>query len=86
MTQNHADDAHTLAIAKAAGREGARELLLMLGVDVSTPVGIQRAQRNFVFLDDLRVGTAAVKRRIFFGIIAAVITTIAAWVALGFKH
>lgn len=79
------NDDHTRIVAKAAGAAAARELLLMLGVDVSTPAGIVRAQRNFAFLDDLHTGTKLVKRRVILGVVGAVITTVLAWMALGFR-
>jgi hypothetical protein len=72
-------------IAKSAGREAARELLLLLGIDASTPAGIERAQRNFAFLDDLRSGTQAVKRKTIMTVVAAMITAAMAYAAIGFR-
>jgi hypothetical protein len=77
------EDEHVKIIASAAGKAAAREMLLLLGIDASTPAGIQRAQRNWVFLDDLRVGTTAVKRKIFVGVFGAIITALLAYMALG---
>lgn len=81
-----ANDPYHEEIAKAAGREAAREVLMLLGIDASTPAGIKEAQRNFAFLDDLRVGTETVKRRTLLWAVSAVLTAAAAWVTLGMKH
>jgi hypothetical protein len=75
------DDEH----AKEVGKAAARELLLMMGVDTSTPEGIKQAQRDFIFLRDLRVGTSAVKRRLLFSLIGAIFTALMAYVALGLR-
>jgi hypothetical protein len=73
-------------VAKAAAREAVHETLLMLGIDASTPGAIERVQRDFLFLRDLRSGTDAVKRKTLLWAVGVVLTTIAAYVALGFKH
>lgn len=75
----------TEEIAKAAGREAARELLMLLGVDATTPDGIRQAQRNFAFLDDLRTGTQAIKQKTAVAILGAIVTAALAYAALGFK-
>jgi len=80
--QTPADDAHTLALAKVAGREGARELLLTLGADVSNPEAVKQMQRDMNFLRDLRVGTSAVKSKVMFGFVGAVVTALLAYAAL----
>ncbi len=73
-------------IARAAGRESAREVLLLLGIDATTPEGIRQAQRNFAFLDDLRTGTDAVKRRVALTVVGAVVTAALAYLALGLRQ
>jgi len=78
------DESDVQEIAKAAGRESARELLMLLGIDATTPDGIQKAQRNFIFLDDLRTGTDAVKRRAALTLVGTIVTAALAYVALGF--
>lgn len=80
------NETHVEEIAKAAGREAARELLLALGIDASTPRGIQKAQRDFAFLGDLRTGTEAVKRKTLMWLVGTVLTAVAAWIVLGMKH
>lgn len=79
------DNQSTEDIAKAAGREAARELLMLLGIDATTPQGIQKAQRNFAFLDDLQTGTQAIKRKTFVTVVGAIITAALAYMALGFQ-
>jgi hypothetical protein len=73
-------------IARAAAREAVHETLMLLGVDASTPSGVQKAQRNFIFLDDLRTGTEAVKRRTLMLTVGAIFTAVAAWITLGMRH
>jgi hypothetical protein len=73
-------------VAKAAAREAVQETFLMLGIDASSPGAIERAQRDFLFLRDLRSGTDAVKRKTLLWFFGVILTTIAAYVALGFKH
>jgi hypothetical protein len=61
-------DSDTKDIAREAGREAAREMM-MLGIDVSTPEGVQKAQRNWAFLDDLHDVVRAVRHKTFMTII-----------------
>jgi hypothetical protein len=81
-----ANDAHLEEIAKTAAREAVHETLLMLGIDASSPGAIERAQRDFLFLRDLRSGTDAVKRKTLLWFVGVLLTTVAAYIALGFKH
>jgi hypothetical protein len=79
------DDDRTRDIAEAAGRSAAREMALLIGIDVSTPAGVQRAQRNWAFLDDLRSGTSMVKRKIVLTVIGSIITAIVGYLVLFFR-
>jgi hypothetical protein len=78
-------EARVNEIAQAAGKEAAREILLLLGIDASTPKGIENAQRNFAFLTDLRLGTAAVKGKTLMLVVGAVFTAVMAWLTLGMQ-
>jgi len=64
-------------IAKEAGREGARETLRGIGVNPDDP---QRAQANFIFLDNFRRGSEdtirTIKRSAIATFIAGIITLI----------
>lgn len=80
------NDTSVEEIAKTAAREAVHETLMLLGIDAETPAGVQKAQRNFIFLDDLRAGTEAVKRRTLMLTVGAIFTAIAAWVTLGMRH
>jgi GTP cyclohydrolase I len=79
-------EARVNEIAQQAGREAAREMLMLLGIDASTPKGIETAQRNFAFLTDLRVGTDAVKGKTLMLIVGAVFTAVMAWLTLGMSR
>lgn len=76
---------HSEETAKAIGREAAREVLMLLGIDASTPDGIQRAQRNYAFLDDLRSGTQAVKHKTIWLFLSSILTAAAAYIAIHFQ-
>lgn len=84
MSQIEEDSAKE--IAKTAAREAVYETLMLLGIDAETPAGVRQAQRNFIFLDDLRTGTEAVKRRTLMLTVGAIFTAIAAWITLGMRH
>lgn len=79
------DDDHTRAVATVAGEAAARKLAELLGFDVSTPKEIEQVRRDMYFLRDLRVGTAAVKRRAFIYVIGAIVTALMAYAAIGFR-
>ena len=73
-------------VAKAAAREAVQETLLTLGIDASSPDAVRLAQGDFLFLRDLRSGTDAVKRKTLLWFVGVILTTIAAYVALGVMH
>lgn len=75
-------DARTEEIAKSAGREAAHEVLSSLGLDVSTPDARISAQRDLMFLRDLRLGASAIKRRTFMAIVGALTTAAIAYITL----
>jgi hypothetical protein len=71
-------------IGKVAGREAAKEMLTMLGMDVSTPLEVQK---DFAFLRMMRMGSHWGARAALTGFVTAIATAIGAWLWVAFtKH
>jgi len=78
MTQDQIEE-----IGKAAGREAAKELLTMLGVDISKPLEVQK---DFAFLRTMRMGSHWGARAAFTAIIGAITTAIVGWLWVAFTR
>lgn len=80
----HAEE-RTEAIAERAAEKVAHKLLLGIGIDVSSPEAILRAQDNFRFLDSFNESTKEVKRKTIMTLVGIFVTGMAGymWVAFG---
>lgn len=72
-------------IAERTAERVAQKILLGVGIDISTPEGILRAQDNFRFLDSFNESTKEVKRKTILTLVGIFITGMAGyvWVSLG---
>lgn len=69
--------------AKEAGREGAREVFKILGLDADNP---REVQEDLIFLRQWRKGSNAIKGRFFGAAIMAAVSAGAYALWIGIKH
>jgi hypothetical protein len=74
----------TEAIAERAAERAVIKTLLAIGIDISSPGSILRAQDNFSFLDTLNSGQKAVKRKVGLTAIGVLVTGLIGYVLLVF--
>lgn len=86
ISQEDAEDLIARAVEKAINEATpivVKNILMSLGVDVSSPISIQR---DFQYLHDLRVSSEKVKERGMLIIVAALIGLTITLISIGINH
>lgn len=70
-------------ISKTAAREGVKELLTTLGIDISKPLEVQK---DFAFVRTMRLGSHWGARAAVTGFVGAIFTALGAWLWVVFTR